>query len=488
MVKDQNNNTSAASVVSAHTSAASVGHSHTSSALSSSFRDPSGFVFSHKGTIYRQVNAYYKADYDLMMSSGLYDKLVAEGLLIPHKELAKIDLSPDSKDCYKILQPEHIDTISYPYEWSFSQYKDAALTTLKVLQIALEHGMTLKDASAYNIQFHKGKAVFMDTLSLEAYKPGEAWVGYKQFCQHFLAPLALSSKVDIRLLQLMRVYIDGVPLDLAAQLLPWNTKINQGLLTHLHIHARTQTKYADNKVALKDSKRSISLVGLKAIIQNLENTVKALHHKDHNTEWAAYYTFTNYTDASFRRKKDMVEDFIEKVKPKLVWDLGANNGEFSRIASDKKISTVAWDIDPMAVEFNYQMVKKSNEEHILPLVLDLTNPSAGIGWAHAERESLEGRGPADVVLALALIHHIRITGNIPLVQVAAYLSKLGKYLVIEFVPKGDSQVDKLLLNREDIFHDYDQDTFEAAFKKYFTLVEARPIEGSKRTLYLLKAN
>jgi hypothetical protein len=284
----------------------------------------------------------------------------------------------------------------------------------------------------------------------------------------------------------MRVYIDGVPLDLASQLLPWNTKINQGLLTHIHIHAGTQMKYADNKVALKDRKRSISLSGLRAIIENLGNTTKALNHKNHNTEWAAYYTFTNYTDASFRKKKEMVEDFIESVKPKKVWDLGANNGEFSRIASDKGIHTVAWDIDPMAVEFNYDMVKKSGEETILPLVLDLTNPSAGIGWAHAERESLEGRGPADLVLALALIHHIRITGNIPLVQVAAYLSKLGKRLVIEFVPKGDSQVDKLLLNREDIFHDYDQENFEKAFREYYSIEKALPIPGTKRTLYLMR--
>jgi 2-polyprenyl-3-methyl-5-hydroxy-6-metoxy-1,4-benzoquinol methylase len=454
-------------------------------ALSSSFRDPSGFVFKQGGVIYRQVNTHYQEDYDMLMNSGLYEALVKENLLIPHSE-AKID-PLEAKNSYKVIRPEHISHISYPYEWSFSQYQDAALVTLRVLKIALEHGMTLKDASAYNIQFHKGRAVFMDTLSFQKYPAGEAWVGYKQFCQHFLAPLALASKIDIRLLQLMRIYIDGVPLDLAAQLLPFLTKINQGLLMHLHIHAKSQTKYADNKVALKDRKQTMSMNGLNAIITNLENTVKGLHHKDHNTEWAAYYTFTNYTDSSFRKKKDLVEDYIELVKPKTVWDLGANNGEFSRIASDKNINTVAWDIDPMAVEFNYQMVKTSGEEHILPLVLDLTNPSGGIGWAHAERESVEDRGPADLVLALAIIHHIRITGNIPLSQVAKYLSNLGRHLVIEFVPKGDSQVDKLLLNREDIFSDYDQDTFEKAFKQYFSITKAEPIHGSKRTLYLMKS-
>ena len=455
-------------------------------ALSSSFRDPSGFVFSDKGTIYRQVNEYYREDYDLLMSSGLYTELVEEGLLIPHKELSDNKKSPDPKDCYKIIKPEHIKNISYPYEWSFGQYKDAAHVTLKVLRIALKYGMTLKDASAYNIQFHKGKPVFMDTLSLEKYNEGEAWIGYKQFCQHFLAPLALSSHVDIRMLQLMRIYIDGIPLDLASQLLPWKTKVNAGLLTHIHIHAKTQTKYAGNKVSLKERKQKMSMTGMQAIITNLENTVQGLHHQGHDTEWAEYYTFTNYTNAAFRRKKDLVEDFIEAVKPKTMWDLGANNGEFSRIASDKGINTVAWDIDPMAVEFNYQMVKDGEEEDILPLVLDLTNPSAGIGWAHNERESLEARGPADLVLALALIHHIRITGNIPLTQIAQYFSKLGKNLVIEFVPKGDSQVDKLLRNREDIFSDYDQETFEKAFKEYFTLKKAEPIKGSKRTLYLMK--
>ena len=272
-------------------------------ALASSFRDPSGFVFSDKGTIYRQVNTYYKDDYDLLMSSGLYKELVEEGLLIPHKELKGTTKSPDKKDVYKILEPELIKNISYPYEWSFGQYKDAALVTLQVQRIALKYGMTLKDASAYNIQFHKGKPVFMDTLSFETYKEGDAWVGYKQFCQHFLAPLALSSRVDIRMLQLMRIYIDGIPLDLASQLLPGKTKFNMGIMTHLHIHAKTQTKYAGNKVALKERKQKMSMNGMNAIITNLENTVKKLNHQNHNTEWAQYYTFTNYTNAAFRRKK-----------------------------------------------------------------------------------------------------------------------------------------------------------------------------------------
>jgi hypothetical protein len=214
--------------------------------LSASFRDPSGFLFSRGGALYRQVNRKYQQEYARLMESGLYEKLVKAGLLIPHTEVNQAPA--EAENAYKVIQPERVAFISYPYEWSFGQLKDAALATLSVQKRALKRGMSLKDASAYNIQFVHGKATLIDTLSFETYKEGQPWVAYRQFCQHFLAPLALMALRDVRLSQLLRVYIDGVPLDLASELLPWNTRLNFGLLTHIHLHAGAQKKYAGEEI------------------------------------------------------------------------------------------------------------------------------------------------------------------------------------------------------------------------------------------------
>ena len=211
--------------------------------LSASFRDPSGFLFSRSGILYRQINRAYSKDYARLMDSGLYEKLVKASLLIPHTE---VDQPPAQSDlAFKVIQPERVPFISYPYDWSFSQLKDAALVTLSIQKRALKLDLSLKDASAYNIQFVRGRAMLIDTLSFEIYKEGEPWVAYKQFCQHFLAPLALMTYRDVRLSQFLRVYIDGIPLDLASELLPAKTKFNFGLLTHIHIHAGAQKRYSD---------------------------------------------------------------------------------------------------------------------------------------------------------------------------------------------------------------------------------------------------
>jgi hypothetical protein len=205
-----------------------------------SFRDPSGFMYSREGILFRQVNLEYQENYDCLIGSGLAGNLMKAGLLLPYEEVSVAPASPER--CYRVLQPEKVDFISYPFEWSFSQLKDAALATLEIHRIAVEHGLTLKDSSAYNIQFQRGHPVLIDTLSFDIYREGEPWVAYRQFCQHFLAPLALMAGKDIRLSQLLRVFIDGIPLDLASRLLPIQSRLNLGLLTHLHLHAGAQKR------------------------------------------------------------------------------------------------------------------------------------------------------------------------------------------------------------------------------------------------------
>lgn len=450
--------------------------------IDSSFRDPSGFIFEKKGFIYRQINQCYKEEYDQFIDSGLYKTLVDEELLIPHEEVS-IDHS-QSQDVYKVIKPEQLEFISYPYEWGFSQLQDAALLTIKVQKTAINMGMSLKDASFYNIQFRKGKPVFIDTLSFEKSNMEKPWVAYRQFCQHFLAPLALMSYTDIRLNQLLKAYIDGIPLDLASKLLPLRTKFSFSLLSHIHLHAKSQRSYSSKPEKVKE--RKISSIGFIGLMNSLENSIRALKWQPKGTEWAEYYNDTNYSDDAFVNKKDIILDFLDRIKPGMVWDLGANMGVFSRLSSDKGIKTISFDIDYSAVEKNYLKCKDSKELNILPLLLDLTNPTPGVGWQNTERTSFINRGPADTVFALALIHHLAISNNLPFEKIACFFYNICNSLIIEFIPKNDSQIQRLLANREDIFDNYTQKDFEIEFKKYFEIVDSLKIVNSDRYLYFMK--
>jgi ribosomal protein L11 methylase PrmA len=459
----------------------------TDGALPSSFRDPDGFLFAREGTLYRQINAGARQDYDRLMTSGLYQTLVQDGSLIPHDEVDVPLERPDPSAI--VIRPERVPFVSYPYEWCFSQLQDAALLTLSVQRRAVEHGLSLKDASAYNVQFRRGAPVFIDTGSFEAYVEGEPWVAYRQFCQHFLAPLALMSHTDIRLSQLLKVHIDGVPLDLASRLLPFGTRFRPGLAAHLHLHAKLQTKHGGDATAAAKpaARRRLSRQAMLGIVDNLESVTRKLRYQPAGTEWAAYYDATNYSEGALGHKAECVTEFARTLEPATVWDLGANTGHFSRLAAATGAITMAFDIDPAAVEKNYRECRASEEDTILPLVLDLTNPTPGIGWAGTERMSLAERGPADLVLALALVHHLAISNNVPLPIIASYLARLGRALVIEFVPKSDSQVARLLASREDVFPSYTREGFEEAFGACFRIESTIPVRESDRTLYLMTA-
>lgn len=456
--------------------------------LKSSFRDPSGYAFSLDGEIFRTVSTMYKKNYDYLMSSGLYAKLASCKQLIPHDEMLSSAFEAEQTgSLYKILKPTLIPFISYPYEWCFSQLKDAAIATLKIELDALNFGMTLKDATAYNIQFLDGAPIFIDTLSFEIYNEGSAWVAYRQFCKHFLAPLALIAYTDYRFYNTFKTDIDGVPLDFASKLLPLKTKFKPGLLMHIHLHSKIQNKF-ENAVA-NNAKNTVTFIkkqSLVNLIENLLSTVKGIRLQKSHTQWGGYYSFTNYSDKSFEHKKTLVANFVQTVKPGIVWDLGANNGVFSKIASSYGAHTVAFDIDFNAVESNYLKTKTDENRLILPLIMDLTNPSPGIGWANEERESLVCRANADLVMALAVVHHLSISYNISLVYIADYFAKLGKNLIIEWVPKDDSQTMKILSGREDIFHEYELSYFEKAFTEKFKIIGKENIENTKRILYLME--
>lgn len=453
--------------------------------INASFRDPSGFVFTEDELVYRQVNLSYQAHYDHLIRSGLYAYLTERRMLVPHEESGlRMRSAPEA---YKILKPLQIPFISYPYEWSFSQLKDAALLTLAIQKRALSRGMVLKDASAYNVQFLDSKPIFIDTLSFEIYEEGQAWVAYRQFCQHFLAPLLLMSRKDIRLNQLLRVSIDGIPLDLASATAPKSTYLQLGILMHIHLHARAQHRYkSSSRPAGVSSRRRIGKQSLLQIADSLRSAISGLRWNPVGTDWTNYYGGNSYQEEAFQHKFKLVEEYLGFVKPSCVWDLGANTGEFSRIASRAGAFTVSADNDPGVVEVNYLKSKREQATHLLPLLIDLINPSPGIGWAHAERQSLAERSNADCLLALALIHHLAISNNIPLPSIAEFFASLAEWLVIEFVPKRDKKARQLLSSRVDIFDQYTKIDFEASFSRTYDIVKSRQLEGSERILYLMR--
>jgi ribosomal protein L11 methylase PrmA len=456
--------------------------------LGASFRDPAGFLFRHGGVLLRQVNPAYAADYDLLMGSGLYDALTAGGMLVRHHEVAPPFSGADADRAYRVLRPELVPFVSYPYEWCFGQLRDAALLTLRIQDAALDHGMTLKDASAFNIQFSGGAPVLIDTLSFQAYGPGEPWIAYRQFCQHFLAPLLLMSAVDVRLAGLWRAHLDGVPLDLASRLLPRGSWLKPGVMLHVHLHARSLARHANTALQAGPRAATMSLTALRGLVDSLRSTVQGLRWDPAGTEWADYVATRRYSAQAADAKAALVRAYLAAVHPapRTVWDLGANTGEFSRIAAESGAYVVAFDADAAAVERNYRAVRAEGASSILPLVLDLANPTPGLGWAGEERDPWLRRGPADVVMALALVHHLAIGNNVPLDSVARLFAQAGRTLVIEFVPKDDEQAQRLLRSRRDVFPGYTREGFEAAFATRFRTLRSDQIEGSGRRMYLME--
>lgn len=441
----------------------------------SSFRDSSGFIFFEGENLFRQVNPEYFDIYKKLKDEKIFESLWGKNLMVRHQEIKS---TPEAI----IIKPEKIPFISYPYEWSFSQLKDAALLTLVLQKELLKSDFSLKDASAYNVQFIGYRPIFIDTLSIEPYVEGP-WVAFGQFCKHFLYPLMLMAKHDLRLNNLLKLWIDGIPVDIVDRLLPFSKyfSLNYWLYVKCLNNAQKKAENSHKKISITISKSQ-----LLKVIDGLICTVNNLHPKKCKTEWGEYYTITNYSEASFDAKTKIVDSFIKKVNPNSVWDLGANNGHFSRLASRKGINTLAFDIDPIAVEKNYYASKTQKEENILPLLLDLTNPSPNIGWDNLERVSIEQRGKADLCLSLALIHHLAIGNNVPFENIASYFSKLCNSLVVEFIPKEDSKVQELLLNRKDIFTNYTIENFLRQFERYFSIEETVQVSDSLRTIFLMK--
>jgi hypothetical protein len=304
------------------------------------------------------------------------------------------------------------------------------------------------------------------------------------------------SKTHVDCGYLLRDYVDGIPLDVASRMLPRRTRWSIGLQLHLHWHAKMIARHQATGPARQPSqtlrpKQSRTLrmpkKRLLAYLDNLRRTINSLQLKPDKTQWAGYYDENSYSPETFNTKRALVKRYLASLPTGTVWDLGANTGVFSQLACELGSFTCAFDSDPMCVENAYRTGRRANQQRFLPLRMDLTNPSPSLGWALGERDSLAERGPADVLMALALVHHLAISNNVPFPKVAQFLKQLGNSLIIEFVPKTDPQVQRLLENRDDIFANYDQGRFEHAFAEHFAIKESAPVGADGRILYLMQA-
>ena len=448
-----------------------------------SFRDPSGFMFHDGDTLRRVINPIYFPQYNKLTKNGFFKTLIKNKLLISHEETS---VSEEKI----VITPENIPFITNPYEWGFEQYKQAALLTLKIQKFALSKGFILKDASAYNVTFHKGKPIFIDTLSFDFYKEGTPWRAYKQFITHFLGPLVLAKYHGNEVFNMMQSFIDGIPVKIIASMLPRRTKLSSVLYPNIHLLAKMESKHSEDY----KSETKIAKLSKKAqnnIISSLYNYIQKLSFKE-ESEWGEYYSKTNYDKDAFDTKKNLIREWVSPLNPEKLIDIGGNDGTFARTVQDIVKDIIVTDIDSNAVDYNFKQVLKNKEENMLPFVCDVLQPAPGIGFNNTERSSLINRlqeYAPDVTMALALIHHITLSGNVPFEKSAAFFAKFSNNLIIEFPTREDSWVESLLVRKREFinhFDFYNKTNFEKGYGTYFDLLKKEKVTGTKRILYLFK--
>ena len=447
-------------------------------------------MFYNSGAVFRGLSKEALRDWEALSSSSFFQRLMAERKIVKTELMDEEDslTSAFTGEWAAVLKQETIPFISYPYEWCFGMLKDAALLQLELLLAAIDEGMIVKDSSAFNFQWIGSNPVFIDIPSFERLSTGETWVGYRQFCQMFLYPLFLQAYKDIPFQPWLRGSIDGIPPEYCNNLMSSYDLLRPGVLTHVYLHSKMQAKHAQTQ---KDVKGDLRVAGfnkdlIKANVNHLRKVIRGLRWKRTRSEWADYVDNTSYTDIDREAKMAFVRDVVISRPWNLVWDLGCNTGTFSRIAAENARYVVAMDADPFAIERLYQALKSEGNATILPLVNNIADSSPNLGWRGQERKALPERGRPDLILCLALIHHLVININIPVRDLVGWLASLGPSVVIEFVTKEDPMVMTLLRNKEDHYADYERNHFESCLSETFSITRRETLKSGSRILYFVQ--
>jgi hypothetical protein len=454
----------------------------------SSFRDPSGYIAEIDGEIYRFIHPDAQENFAKYIDSGLHTELIGAGLIVDHQDLGlNFALAPHG---WQTIKPNRIDRISYASEWCFSQLRDAGLLTLEIQIRALKKGFSLKDASSYNVQFDGAKPIFIDTLSLEPSKGDESWLAYRQFCEHFLAPLALMSYCKPDIYKLWNAQIDGATISLASSLLPVKSWMNFGVTAHIHLHALSGSKVSDG--ANKNNAKPRILQDFQLNLANsLKKTLLSISETKNHSNWSNYRQDNTYQGSDAHSKLKFIQEVAVEISAKTILDLGSNDGHYSKELSKIGLTCTAAENDLECCEFLYKNTKKDQSlERLLGLHIDLCNPTPNYGWALSERASFTSRYKCDLVLALALIHHLSIGQNVPYDRVASYLAELSENLIVEYIPPADVMSQKLLSSRIELQSNAESlfglKSFEDHFTSYFDIVKKSSEIAGGRILYQMK--
>jgi len=455
---------------------------------SGSFRDPESRIFYAEGAVYRALSRDGLADFEALKATKVFESTQADGRLVRTELVEEADSHPNLlvHERAGVLKHERIPFVSYPYEWTFSMLKDAALLQLDLLEASLKEGLTLKDASSYNVQFKGSKPVFVDVGSFERRREGEGWVGYRQFCMLFLYPLMLQAVKDVPYHGLLRGQIDGIPPTQMRDLSSFRDRFRKGFTTSVFLHARLEAKYADRAGEVKGDLKRANMQSeiLLAQVRKMRKVVGRLQWNPPQGVWVAYGERNSYSDADAQRKDEFVREVATSQRWPITWDIGANNGRYSRIAAEGSDYVLALDADQGPMELLYRTLRDEGAENILTLTMNLADQSPNLGWRGTERRDLAGRGVPDLVLALALIHHTTITANVPVAEFIDWLASLETSLVIEFPTHEDPMVQKLLSGKREGLHtDYERGNFERVLWDAFDVERRERLASGTRLLY-----
>ena len=455
-----------------------------------SFRDPDTKIFRHNDVIFRCLTLRALDDWTRLASTSFFDRLTREGCIVQTKQVTDRTALPKLDEKWAaVLEHEAIPFISYPYEWPFRMLKDAALLQLDLTLAAIHEGMTLKDATPFNVQWVGSRPTFIDVGSFTVYKEGEPWAGYRQFCNQFLYPLFLQAYKNVAYHPWLRGSLEGIEVGQLNALMSIRDYMRPGVLAHVYLQAKAQSRYeAVDRDIKKDLRTAGFGVGLiKNNLQRLRRIIERLEWGPTRSIWSEYTKEHNYEDADLRRKADFVQRVLARRRWSLVWDIGCNTGTYSRLSSEHAEYVLALDGDHLALDRLYAELKQEGNQRVLPLFADVADPTPGLGWRGLERRPLGDRGTPDLILALALIHHLIIGRNIPLNDLIEWLAQFGADLVIEFVGHGDSMVKRLLRNRTGQSIEYSAEALEAALTRHFASVTQETLESGTRTLYYAQA-
>ena len=449
-----------------------------------SFRDPGGRIYSDGARIFRTVNRPNAEAYEQARDSGLLARLAERDLLLGSEERDRKLAGEAGKSAVHLLEHPRIPFVSYPYEWSASLLRKAALHHLDTQLEALQRGFTLSDATAYNVQFVGPKPVFIDHLSFRPYRDGEIWAGHRQFCMQFLNPLILWSRLGISPNNWYRGSQEGIAPEDLAPLLGLRDRFSWTILTHVIAQAALQKRSVKSGTIAAGQHRTARLpkASYQGMLEGLRSFIAATAPKREATVWGDYAGNNSYGDAEAQAKRAFVQEMAAAVKPKLLFDLGCNSGDYSIASLEAGAEyVVGFDFDFGALETALQRAEQGNHNY-LPLWLDAANPSPSQGWGQAERKGLKERSNADAVVALAFIHHIAIGKNVPLDMVVDWIMAMAPHGIIEFPPKSDPMVQCLLSQRDDIFPDYTEEAFRAAVGKRGRIVSEKHLTPGGRLL------